>query len=146
MKNKIKPAIEKFKIAILEDNLFYNKLLKKQLEDYFENLGVLTNCVFSIKAFTNTNDFVENFSENTDVALLDFYLQDGETALKVMEKIKYKSANCKVIIISGVKNIHTYYKTFWLGAVDFITKDRTAPIRSCRLIESIYTEKLGTAS
>jgi len=146
MKNKIKPTIEKFKIAILEDNLFYNKLLKKQLEDYFENLGVLTNCVFSIKSFTNTNDFVENLSENTDVALIDFYLQDGETALKVMEKIKYKSADCKVIIISGVKNIHTYYKTFWLGAVDFITKDRTAPIRSCRLIESIYTEKLGTVS
>lgn len=143
---KHKPAIEKFKIAILEDNLFYNKLLKKQLEDYFENLGVLNNCVFSIKAFTNTNDFIDNLSANTDVVLLDFYLQDGETALKVMEKIKHKSDNCKVIIISGVKNIHTYYKTFWLGAVDFITKDRTAPIRSCRLIEAIYIEKAGVVS
>jgi FixJ family two-component response regulator len=141
-----KPTIEKFKIAILEDNLFYNKLLKKQLEDYFENLGVLTNCVFSIKAYTNTNDFIENLSENTDVALLDFYLQDGETALKVMEKIKHRTEHCKVIIISGVKNIHTYYKTFWLGAVDFIAKDRTAPLRSCRLIESIYAEKMGAVS
>lgn len=146
MKTKIKPVIEKFKIAILEDNLFYNKLLKKQMDDYFENLGVLTNCVFSIKAFTNTNEFIENLSANTDVALVDYYLQDGETALKVMEKIKNKSNNCKVIIISGVKNIHTYYKTFWLGAVDFIAKDRTAPLRSCRLIESIFSEKTGAIS
>jgi FixJ family two-component response regulator len=146
MQATAKPVIEKFKIAILEDNLFYNKLLKKQFEDYFENLGVLNNCVFSIKAYTSTNDFLENLSESTDVVLLDFYLQDGETALKVMEKIKQKAESCKVIIISGVKNVHTYYKTFWLGAVDFIAKDRTAPIRSCRLIESIYTEKMSQTS
>jgi FixJ family two-component response regulator len=146
MKATEKPAIEKFKIAILEDNLFYNRLLKKQLDDYFENLGVLNNCVFSIKSYTNTNDFLENLSESTDVALLDFYLQDGETALKVMEKIKQKSENCKVIIISGIKNVHSYYKTFWMGAVEFITKDRTAPLRTCRLIEAIYSEKLGAVS
>lgn len=146
MKTNGKPKIEKFKIAILEDNLFYNRLLKKQLDDYFENLGVLNNTIFSIKSYTNTNDFIENLSANTDVALLDFYLQDGETALKVMEKIKQKSENCKVIIISGIKNIHSYYKTFWMGAVDFITKDRTAPLRACRLIEAIYSEKVGAVS
>ena len=142
METIIKPSIDKFKIAILEDNLFYNRLLKKQMEDYFENLGVLNNCVFSIKSYTSANDFVENLSPNTDVALLDFYLQEGETALKVMEKIRHKAEHCKVIIISGVKNIHTYYKTFWMGAVDFISKDRTAPIRSCRLIEAIYNDRL----
>jgi FixJ family two-component response regulator len=146
MDSQIKPDIDKFKIAILEDNLFYNRLLKKQLEDYFENLGVINNTAFSIKSFTSTNDFVENLSPNTDVALLDFYLQDGETALKVMEKIRAKAENCKVIIISGVKNIHSYYKTFWLGAVDFISKDRTAPLRSCRLIEAIYNDKLKAVS
>jgi FixJ family two-component response regulator len=146
MDAQIKPAIEKFKIAILEDNLFYNRLLKKQLEDYFENLGVINNTAFSVKSFTSTNDFVENLSPNTDVALLDFYLQDGETALKVMEKIRSKAENCKVIIISGVKNIHSYYKTFWLGAVDFISKDRTAPLRSCRLIEAIYNDKIKAVS
>lgn len=138
--------IPKFKIAILEDNMFYNRLLKKQMDDYFENLGVLTNCVFSIKSFTNTNDFVEHLSNDTDVTLLDFYLEDGETALKVMEKIKEKNPECKIIIISGIKNVHSYYKTFWLGAVDFITKDRTAPMRSCRLIESIFSEKFGVKS
>jgi FixJ family two-component response regulator len=141
-----KTTIQKFKIAILEDNMFYNRLLKKQLDDYFENLGVLTNCVFSIKSFTNTTDFINNFSESTDVALLDFYLEDGETALKVMEQIKEKSKDCNVIIISGIKIIHSYYKTFWLGAVDFVNKDRTAPLRTCRLIESIFAEKLGVKS
>lgn len=146
MKEDFKPSIEKFKIAILEDNLFYNRLLKKQMDDYFENLGVLTNCVFSIKSFTNTTDFIENLSENTDVALLDFYLQEGETALKVMDRIRKKTSDCKIIIISGVKNIQSYYKTFWSGAVDFISKDPTAPVRTCRIIESIFSEKLGTAS
>jgi DNA-binding NtrC family response regulator len=146
MSKEVKTGIEKFKIAILEDNLFYNRLLKKQMEDYFENLGVLTNCVFSIKSYTSTNDFIANLSESTDVALLDFYLQDGETALKVMEKIKQRSPECKVIIISGVKNIQTYYKTHWLGAVDFIAKDPTAPIRTCRIIESIYSEKAHALS
>lgn len=146
MKKKEKMKIEKFKIAVLEDNLFYNRLLKRHMEDYFENLGVLTNCVFSIKSYTNTNDFVENLSENTDVALIDFYLQEGETALRVMEKVKEKSQNCKIIIISGVKNIQTYYKTFWMGAVDFIKKDPSAPLRSCRIIESIFSEKIANVS
>lgn len=138
--------IQKFKISILEDNMFYNRLLKKQMDDYFENLGVLTNCVFSIKSFTSTDDFVKNMGEDTDVALLDFYLEDGETALKVMEKIKVKNKDCKILIISGIKNVHSYYKTFGLGAVDFITKDRTAPVRACRLIESIFAEKFGVKS
>jgi FixJ family two-component response regulator len=146
MKFETRPSIEKFRISILEDNLFYNRLLQRQLEDYFENLGVLTNCVFSIKSHTNTQDFIEDLSVKTDVALVDFYLQDGETALKVMEEIKQKTQQCKVIIISGVKNISSYYKTFWLGAVDFISKDQSAPIRSCRLIESIYSEKFGKFS
>lgn len=138
--------IQKFRIAILEDNMFYNRLLKKQLDDYFENLGVLTNCVFSIKSFTDTQDFVKNLSGDIDVALLDFYLQEGETALKVMEKIREVSPNCKMIIISGIKNVDSYNKTSWLGAVDFIAKDRTAPMRTCRLIESIFAEKLGVQS
>lgn len=146
METEKQTDIEKFKIVILEDNLFYNKLLKKQLDDYFENLGVLTNTVFSVKSFTNTKDFIENISENTDVALLDFYLEDGETALKVMEKIKQRSKNCKVIIISGIKNIDSYHKTSWMGAVDFIAKDRTAPLRTCRIIEAIYSEKFGAKS
>jgi len=136
--------VDKFKIVILEDNLFYNKLLKKQMDDYFENLGVLTNCVFSIKTYTNTRDFLNNISADTDVVLLDFYLGDGETALKVMEEIKKKNRNCKVIIISGIKNIDSYHKTSWMGAVDFIAKDRTAPLRACRIIEAIYSEKYGT--
>lgn len=146
MNENNKVPIQKFRIAILEDNMFYNRLLKKQLDDYFENLGVLTNCVFSIKSFTDTQDFVQNLSADTDVALLDFYLQEGETALKVMEKIKEVSPNCKMIIISGIKNVHSYNKTSWLGAVDFIAKDRTAPMRTCRLIESIFAEKLGVQS
>lgn len=142
----ISTDIEKFKIVILEDNLFYNKLLKKQLDDYFENLGVLTNTVFSVKSFTNTKEFLDNISDKTDVALLDFYLEDGENALKVMEKIKAKSKNCKMIIISGIKNMDSYHKTSWMGAVDFIAKDRTAPLRTCRIIEAIYSEKFGAKS
>ncbi len=137
---KKKPLhIEKFKIAILEDSPFYNLLLKKQFDDYFENLGVITNCIFSIKTFTNTRNFIESLSVNTDVVLLDFYLEDGETALNVISKIKAKSRNCSVIIISSAKNIHSYYKNFWHGAIDFISKDVTAPVRTCKAVEAIYT-------
>ena len=50
--------IEKFKIAILEDSPFYNLLLKKQFDDYFENVGVVSNHIFSIRTFTNTKNFM----------------------------------------------------------------------------------------
>ncbi len=135
-------TIEKFKIVILEDSAFYNKLLKKQFDDYFENLGVVTSCAFSVTTFTNTKDFIENLNENTDVVLLDFYLENGETALTVMEKIRKKCNKCKVIIISGAGNIHSYYLKFWNEACDFISKDGTAPLRTCRAIEAIYSKKI----
>lgn len=137
---------DKFRIAVLDDNLFYNKLLFNHIKNYFDEYGLINNCVFSVKSYVNTYDFIENLSEKTDVVLLDFFLENGENAIHVIEQIKQKCPDCKVIVISGVRNIDTYYKTYWLGAVDFVYKDKSAPLRACRLIESIYAEKSAAMS
>jgi len=137
---------EKFRIAVLDDNLFYNKLLFNHIKNYFDEYGLINNCVFSVKSYVSTYDFIENLSEKTDVVLIDFFLQNGENAINVIEQIKQKCPDCKIIVISGVRNIDTYYKTYWLGAVDFVYKDKSAPLRACRLIESIYAEKAETTS
>jgi response regulator of citrate/malate metabolism len=141
-----KPGIPKFRIAILEDNLYYNKLMKNQISCYFEDFGMYNHCSVTVKSFVNTSDFVSNLSINTDVVLLDFYLQDGENALGVMDKIKTANEKCKILIISGSQNLDTYYKTFWKGAADFIMKDKFAALNVCRIIEAICTEKMTKKS
>lgn len=138
----IRTHVPKFTISILEDNLYYNRLIKNQISCYFEDYGIINNCSFTVRSYINSSDFFSNFSGNTDVALLDFYLQDGETALSVMDKIKKVNEKCKVLIISGTQNLETYYKTFWQGAADFVLKDKFAALKTCRIIEAMCSEKL----
>jgi CheY-like chemotaxis protein len=134
---------ERFRIAVLEDSPMYNLLLKNQLEDYFGNLGAVTGCIFSIKSFTGTKEFLEELDPQTDMVLMDFYLDKGETALTVIDAVKKKCPRCEIIIISAEKSVTELNKRFWMDTVDFIHKDSSAPLRVCRAIEFVYSQKLG---
>lgn len=135
-----------FKIVVLEDSDFYNNLLTMQLQNYTSAMATDKHCSFDIQSYTNANDCLRNLNSDTDIAFVDYYLNDSKNALDILKIIKQKCTDCRVIIISQVKNLKTSYQTMKEGAFNFISKDRFALTESCFMVEDLVNERLGTAS
>ena len=134
----------RFKIVILEDSDFYNNLLTRQLENYTGAIAIDKHCSFDIQSYTNVNDCLRNLNSDTDIAFIDYYLSDSKNALDILKKIKQKCQNCRIIIISQIKNIKTSYQTIQEGASNFICKDRFALTESCFMVEDLVNERMGS--
>jgi DNA-binding NtrC family response regulator len=132
-----------FKIVVLEDSEFYNKILSKKLQNYIEPISLDKEYSYDIQSYTNLNDCLNNLNPDTDIAFVDFYLGDSKNALYVIKKIKQKCSNCKIIVISQSKNTMTELQTISEGAIDFISKDNDALMRSCFIAEDIINERLN---
>jgi len=130
-----------FNVIVLEDSDFYNNILTRQLQTYVESIANDKHFSFDILSYTNTNDCIRNLKPETDIAFLDYYLSDGN-ALDVMKKIKQRCEDCKIIIISQIRNIKTSLQTINEGASDFINKDRYALARCCYILEEIINQRL----
>lgn len=131
-----------FRIVIVEDNEFYNHLLTRQLQNYTDAIAEDKGYVFDIQSYTNASDCLRNMKEDTDVALVDYYLGDSTNGLEIMKQIKEKSPGCRVVIISQVKNMKTSFETLNEGAFTFIYKDRDALLEACHLIEDVLNERI----
>jgi response regulator of citrate/malate metabolism len=129
-----------FRIVVLEDNEFYNRLLTKQLQNYTSIITAQKNYNFDILSYTSPVDCVTNFKPDTDIAFIDFYLGNSITGLEIIRKIKEVSPTCKVIIISQVRNAKTSFQTLAEGALEYIFKDKNALARSCFIVEDIINE------
>ncbi|HEY6160861.1 MAG TPA: response regulator [Bacteroidia bacterium] len=131
-----------FRIVVVEDSEFFNNLLTRQLRHYTEALALEKNCRFEVQSFTNASDCLRNINSETDIAFVDFYLGSGLTADDVLEKFKKRCKDCKVVIMSQVRNLKTSIMTMAKGALDFIFKDIHALPRACFLVEEIVDKKL----
>ncbi len=130
-----------FKIIVLEDNDFYNNLLTRQLKNYTDAIAEDKHCDVEIQSYTNASDCIRNLKSDTDVAIVDYYLGDSKNAIEILHEIKSKAPNCKVVIISQVRNMKTSFDTLNEGAYTFIFKDRDALMQSCHLVEDIMNER-----
>lgn len=138
----MKKLKKQFRIVVLEDNEFYNTILTRQLKSYTKEMSLWQGHSFDIESYTNANDCLRNLKEDTDIAIVDYYLGESMNASDILKVIKEKCRNCKVIIISQFKNLKTYYQTLNEGAYHFIFKDNKALSNSCFIIEDIINERL----
>ena len=100
-----------YKVYIVEDNVLYARVLKKQLVD--DNLQV--------KVFHNGTDFIHAMDEKPDVVTLDYTLPDM-TGKEVLAKIQEKIPDTHVIVISAQDDISTAIGLMKNGAYDYIMK------------------------
>ncbi len=85
-----------YKIFVVEDNVLYAQMLKKQLVDDG----------YQVKMFHNGRDFLAHLDENPDVVTLDYTLPDM-TGFDVLNKIQKRKPDTNVIVISAQENINT---------------------------------------
>lgn len=101
-----------FNIYVVEDNEWYNKLLVHTLS---------LNPEFTVKSFFSGEEMLRELSDLVHVVTLDYRLPDttGDILLK---KIKERSPNTEVIIISEQSEITTAVELLKLGAYDYLVK------------------------
>lgn len=132
-----------FRIAILEDSEFYNRLLTRQLESYTAAIALDRDMIFDIRSYLHPDDFLINLETDTDVAFVDYYLGDGVNAQQLLSRIFQRCEDCKVVVISQARNVRISAVSLSHGAYAYIYKDRQALPRSCFLVEDIVNAKLS---
>lgn len=129
------------KIAIVEDDFYYKKMLKKYLENHFHKVQNL-NLELEITAYSSAQDFLENLEKDIDIIFLDYYLENdfGEipfTGQDLLQTIKDFCNDCKVIIISAQDSIDTTIELFKEGIYEYIVKDVDSLLRITSVVDEI---------
>ncbi|HYQ58398.1 MAG TPA: sigma-54 dependent transcriptional regulator [Draconibacterium sp.] len=119
--------LNQYKVFIVEDNVLYARVLKKQLLD--DQLQV--------KVFHNGTDFINAMDEKPDVITLDYTLPDM-TGKEVLAKIQEKIPNTHVIVISAQDDISTAIELMKNGAYDYIMKAPDTREKLSNIIRNIY--------
>lgn len=133
-------------IAILDDSEFDNKLFSQQLKTYTNELAFGEDLNFNIQSFTTTSDFLNHLSNDTEVVILDYYLDEGNTGKELISKIKSTAECCKILIVSQARNVDTAMQTLRLGANAFIHKDDIYSMpRICFFVEEALKSKYQTS-
>jgi len=101
-----------FKIFIVEDNEWYNRLL-------VHNLSL--NPDFEVVSFFNGWDCINNLDKNPDLVTLDFRLPDI-SGIEVLKRIKQQNYETQVILISEQDDIDVVVELLKEGAYDYIVK------------------------
>ncbi len=116
-----------FKIFVVEDDEWYNRLL-------VHNLSL--NPDYEIESFTNGKDCLSNLSKNPDVITLDYQLPDMQ-GLEVLKKIKAENEEIQVILISEQDEIDVVVELLKYGAYDYIVKSKDIRERLLNTIQNI---------
>jgi DNA-binding NtrC family response regulator len=133
------------RIAVVEDNEYYNHLLTSGLKVHLASLPYASMIHFEINSYTNAHDALVNITKNTDIVFLDYYLGDMFTGLDILRKIKKVNPHCKVVMLSQVKNLQTSLIPLLEGASDFVFKDAMAISKSCQTASQLIDQKLRYA-
>mgnify|MGYP003626772275 FL=1 len=116
-----------FKIFVVEDNEWYNKLL-------VHNLSL--NPDFVVESFLTGNELIAAITKKPDVITLDYRLPDtdGESLLN---KIKDYDPTIEVVIISEQEEIETAVDLLKAGAYDYIVKSKDIKDRLVNTVNHI---------
>ncbi len=116
-----------FKIFVVEDSEWYNKLLVHTLS---------LNPDYEIRSFFNGKDLLENLHESPDIITLDYQLPDM-TGLDLFNKIRQENSDSQVILISEQSDIDMVVTLLKIGAVDYITKSEDIRERLLNTVKNI---------
>ena len=133
-----------FRIIVLEDSEFFNNMLTKQIDYFTSILAMEKNCRFEIQSCVSTTDFLRNLKHETDIAFVDYYLENGITGADMIEKIKEQCWDCKVVVISQEKNIRNTVMSSIDEGVDFVFKDLQSLPKCCFILEDIFNGRFSS--
>lgn len=139
--------IKSIRIVIVEDDLYYNRLLTKYVRTIC-NSNVYPDFTFEILSYTNADDCIKELDDNTDIMILDYFLageDDTEilTGGDVLNEVKQYCPSCKVILISAMRNAHLAAELMRKGIYEYIDKNVNSRDRIGAVLQRALSENLN---
>ncbi len=133
------------KIVIVEDDLYYNKALAKYVHTIC-NPQVYPNFNFFISAFYSAHDCLENYEDDTDIMILDYFLINKEdpeviTGEDVLVEVKRNCPNCKFIMVSEQHSPLVAHELMKLGLTEYIDKNVSDKNRLGAILQKLIVEE-----
>jgi two-component system, OmpR family, response regulator len=126
----------KILIFLVDDDELFLKSLVIDFEGSTESV---------VKTFLTGESCLENISENPDVIVLDYYLnnlkRDAINGLETLDRIKTINPQIPVIMLSSQDKIEVAVNCMKHQAFDYIVKSETAFLRLQRTITTIFHYK-----
>ncbi len=116
-----------FKIFVVEDDEWYNRLL-------VHNLSL--NPDYEIQSFVDGKSCLDNLNQNPDVITLDYRLPDMK-GLEVLKQIKHINEDIQVVLISEQDDIEVVVELLQEGAYDYIVKSKDVRERLLNTVNNI---------
>jgi len=115
------------KIFIVEDDIFYSKLIKNTLEKEDQ---------YDVTVFNNGQELLDNLYQKPDVITIDHNLPDM-SGIEILEKVRSFDPNIIPIYMSGQDEIQVVVQVYKLGAKDYIMKEENAVLLLQKSLENI---------
>ena len=125
-------AKERVKIFLVDDDPIYLKILEKQFSKQPE---------FIVKSYSSSQECINHLPEKPDVVFLDYNLEESQTGLNVIDKIKEIDSDIDVVILSAMDNLEVAVNCMKHDAFDYIIKNETTFIRAEKAIINIMHYK-----
>lgn len=121
----MKTKEQTFRIALVEDNEFEINLLERNIQDFIQSQKLFLKQPFFIEKFSSFQEFYNNFKDDTAIVFSDFHLGNRKTGIDVLQHVKQKNLNCKVIMMSSSDNEWKLYLSLLEGATGIIFKNES---------------------
>lgn len=123
MTNTHKPI----KIVIVEDDVYYNKLLTKYVHTICSG-SFYPDLTFDVKSYYSAHECIEELENDLDIILLDYFLfnKDEDEVLNgadVLGEVKKHCNDCKVIMMSTLKSAGKAAELISQGLYAYVDKN-----------------------
>jgi len=118
---------KRFLVFVVEDDPFYGKLIAQALSIYPD---------VDIRNFETGRACLDKLYENPNLITLDYRLPDME-GLELLPKIKNRSPETEVIMISEQSKVETAVALLREGAFDYLVKERDLRDRLLRVVDHL---------
>ncbi len=119
--------VKRYKIFVVEDNVLYAQVIKKQLLDHD----------YQVRVFYNGKDCIDSLADMPDLITLDYTLPDI-SGHEVLKEILRRLPDVHVIVISAQESINTAIELMKAGAYHYITKGPDTQEKLTNIIKNIY--------
>jgi two-component system OmpR family response regulator len=121
---------DKIKIFLVDDDEMFVECLRHSLSGKTKE----------IRSFSNGEDCIKNLSDEPQIIVLDYVLNNSINGVQILNQIKQVSPDTQVIMLSGVDNMDIKNDTIKYGAYDYIEKGESALFKVKKEIDDLCEE------
>jgi DNA-binding NarL/FixJ family response regulator len=116
-----------YRIAIVEDDFFFNKLLSRHLENLTDEFSS-SNLDFVIDSYTSPDTFLKSLRQKPDILILDYlfevnHITSIQNASDLLRLFRQQFEDTPVLIVSCLQDPVKISNHLKAGTVEFISKD-----------------------